>query len=358
LAERQDLIKIAVTGSYGKTSVKNFLFKMLSAKYSVLMTPESYNTPMGISKTVQGLDSTHEVFLAEMGARRVGDIKKLMKLISPDLSILTGINNQHLETFKKQENITREKCYAVNMLREGGTAVVPARLQGTPQLESVSGIRLLYVGGAEGGEVGQDADAVGALYGNISVCKDGTVFTLTLGGESFECYTPLLGDHNIENIALAAALAYELNVPPSDIVHAVKHLEAVPHRLQLIQGNGVRIIDDSFNGNPDGARSALKVLGMFCGRKIVVTPGLVELGEQEKTENRLLGAEIAEVADAVILIGKDRVEPLRGGLKDKGFAGQVYTYPSLKEAEENFKNVLKLGDTLLILNDLPDHYDE
>ena len=349
LAARPDLIKIAVTGSFGKTSVKNMLAGMLSEKYRVLVTPESYNTPMGISKTVKELDATHEVFIAEMGARRKGDIRRLMRIVRPEYAVLTGINDQHLQTFGSREAIVREKLRVLDVYTDEGIAVVSDTLAELPRISADPRTDILLAGSRPTSPV---------RYSDVAVCEDGSVFTLDLQGIRIECMTRLLGKHNIANITLAAAMAYSLGVSPERIADAVARLEPTPHRLQLIEGNGIKIIDDSFNSNPQGAACALEVLSLFNGRKVVVTPGMVELGEVENEENRRLGNALADVADVVMLVGKKRVQSIRRGLQEKGFDGTVLIYDTLSDAEEAFKGVLHIGDVLLLLNDLPDCYDE
>lgn len=349
LAARPDLIKIAVTGSFGKTSVKNMLYAMLSTKYNVLVTPESYNTPMGISKTVRNLDATHEVFIAEMGARRKGDIKRLMKIVRPEFAVLTGINDQHLETFGSREAIVKEKLRVLDVYGNEGLCVVSDTLADIPRVRDDPRTNILLAGENESSPV---------RCSDIAVCEDGSVFTLALQGMQTECATRLLGSHNILNITMAAAMAYSLGVSVEKIRDVVYSLEPTPHRLQLIEGNGIKIIDDSFNSNPQGARAALDVLALFAGRKVVVTPGMVELGELENEENYKLGTALAEVADVVMLVGKKRTRPIKRGLQEGGFSGRLEVYDTLSDAEEAFKGVLHIGDVLLLLNDLPDCYDE
>lgn len=340
-----NLLKIAITGSYGKTSVKNFLKELLDVKYKVLATPESYNTPMGISKTVKGLDISHQVFIAEMGARRVGDIKKLMKIVDPDISVLTGVNCQHLETFKTKENIVNEKLQVVKMLKNDGKAIVNGNLKHLIN-DKLGNVNIVYAG-AEG-------DLVWAS--DIAVGQDGSVFKLHFGDETYIAETRLIGSHNVENLAVASAVAYALGVSPKHIVERIATIEPVPHRLQLISRDVIRIIDDTFNGNPDGAEKALETLGYFEGRKVVVTPGLVELGENEIAENQLLGERISKVADVVALIGGKRSDYIKRGLGD--FQGEVLHFDTLNEAQKSFKDFIHIGDTILLLNDLPDVYED
>lgn len=411
LSRQSGLLKIAITGSFGKTSVKNYLHAMLSQKYNVLTTPASFNTPMGIAKTVASLDGTQDIFIAEFGARRRGDIKKLMKIVSPQYTLLTGINSQHLETFKTEENIKLEKCRILH-IPKNGFCVANCKLRETVEqyiaskhissdvifggyIETKDTVRAqnaLYDGQNDGfenfdngsnfenafNEDGDfkdgfekcdarsplpDKDAVDGsnfrIYArNVRADENGTAFELVADGRGYSVRTALLGKHNIENILLAASMAYELGVEIIYIVDAIENLQPVPHRMQLIYGNGIKIIDDSFNSNPDGAECALDTLKMFEGRKVVLTPGLVELGGKETEENYRLGRKMSETCDLALLVGTKRTDPIKRGLLDGGYGGEIHIYESLKSAEEDFVNRLNVGDVLLILNDLPDIYDE
>ena len=193
---------------------------------------------------------------------------------------------------------------------------------------------------------------------DICVSENGSEFDIVIGEDVYHARTRILGIHNVQNIMLAVAMAYKLGVEMPFILNAIENLEPVAHRQQLIKGNGVNVIDDSFNSNPDGAKFALMTLAMFNTRKVVVTPGLVELGSREVEENRLLGKRIADVADVVLLICNERTEPILRALKESEFGGEIKRYDSLAACEKDFVNTLKLGDTLLILNDLPDIYDD
>ncbi len=346
LQSNSDLIKIGITGSFGKTSVKNFLRELLEIKYRVLSTPESYNTPMGISKAVGSLDPSHEVFIAEMGARRVGDIKKLMKLVKPEIGILTGVNTQHLATFRTQENIFKEKIKVLSMLPFDGAGFVNSSLSREMQEAGSNLQRSIIFAGREGD----------VCVSDVATCSDGTVFNLHFGDEVVAISTKLIGSHNVENLALASAVAHYMGVKIEHIAEKISHIEPVPHRLQLMSRNGIRIIDDTFNSNPDGARIAIETLGHFSGRKVVITPGLVELGETENQENFVLGEEISKVADVVVLVGGRRTEYILKGLGD--FSGKIFRFETLEEAQKSFKDFLHMGDVVLLLNDLPDIYED
>lgn len=331
-----DITVVGITGSYGKTGVKNILKTILSKKYEVLATPASYNTPLGIARTVNGNDlPAGGVFIAEMGARNVGDIKELCALCPPDWSIITGICAQHLESFKSLEAIISTKG-----------EIIPATKNDCFVAADAYG----YFKDA-GGKV-KACDCVSDV---VSDCT-GTGFTLTLGGGSVKVKTKLLGAHSAANIGLCAQAAYALGVSLNDIAAAIGELEFTEHRLQLLEANGVNILDDGYNSNVEGAKAAIKVLRSFGGNKICVTPGLVELGVLEESENRQLGCELVGL-DYIILVGETLVEAVRNGyLEAGGDAEKLTVVPTLQIAQDKIAQIIKKGDCVLFLNDLPSKY--
>ncbi len=333
--ERSDCIKVGITGSFGKTSVKHYAHAMLSEKFSVISTPASFNTPMGIARTVkeQGLDC--DVFLAEMGARRAGDIAQLCALVRPGYGVVTGICPQHIETFGSLEGIKKEKGelvrYAEKTVLGKSAADIPAK----------SALR-----------EGEDFAAE-----NIVLSAEGTEFDLRLFGERVHIRTGLLGRHAAEDTALAAALCYALGMTAEEIARAAERLRPVPHRLQLLKENGLCILDDSYNSNIEGAKNAAEVLALFGGKRYVVTPGLVELGALEEEVNEKLGAALAGADAEIILVGETLVLPVRRGyLGAGGEEARVRIVPTLQRAQELLSKELAAGDAVLFLNDLPDIY--
>ncbi|MEG1613101.1 MAG: UDP-N-acetylmuramoyl-tripeptide--D-alanyl-D-alanine ligase [Clostridia bacterium] len=345
---RPDLIKIGITGSFGKTSVKNILYKMLSIKYRVIATEGNYNTPLGIARTISKMDEYTEVFIAEMGARHIGDIKKLVDIVKPCYGILTGVTTQHLETFKSLDKIYHEKFSLLNHLPDCGLGV--ANSTGYDVLLAPKLSDNVSVIGGENSE---------AYAKNIITSSNGVSFTLVLCGNEYHTYTKLLGEHNIQNIVSASYLAYKLKVPAQNIISVIEDLQPIPHRLQIVRNCGLTIIDDTYNANPVGVVEALKVLNRFEGRKVVITPGMVELGALEYDENYKLGIKLAEVANLVILLGRERIMPIQKGLADNLYdSANVRVFRNLFEAETQFSKLLKDGDVVLFLNDLPDSYNE
>ncbi len=331
-----DIKIIGITGSYGKTSTKLILTSILSGKYRVLSTPRSHNTPMGVALTINGAElEGYDFFIAEMGARHVGDIAELCELFPPDYSAITGICSQHLESFGSEENIVRAKAEILAYTKK--SAVISPDCFGlfsSYECEKIA------------------ADCVS----DIEATCDGTEFTLTLGGESLRVKTKLLGRHSAENIGLAAAIAFAAGMTLKEIAGAVDKIDFIEHRLQLIKSGGVNILDDGYNSNVKGAAAALEVLKSFGGSKIVVTPGLVELGILEESENRRLGERLAGL-DYVILVGETLIQPVKEGyLAAGGDADRLIIKPTLNDAQEQLKSILKNGDTVLFLNDLPDIY--
>ena len=346
-----DVIRIGITGSFGKTSVKEILNTVLSQKFRVLSTPASYNTPMGIALTVKGLDSTHDIFIAEMGARNKGDIKELADMIKPDIGVLTGINNQHLESFGSIEAIKDTKYELFEGLKKGGKAFFSSANEGSKELsDRFKGEKYLAGGGGEG-------DFVYAT--DIVTDERGMNFTLNINGEPpVKCTTVLLGKHSVANVCLAAAVAYKLGLTPEEIAAGVNRIPALKHRLELLPNNkNIVIIDDSYNSNEDGTKAAMEVLDTFKGRKIVLTPGLVELGKMENVVNLEFGKRLARHADIVIVIGKHNAEMLINGLTDGGFLKENIMFAkSLNKGNALLNGIVKDGDVVLFENDLPDNY--
>ena len=348
---------IGITGSYGKTSTKYILNSMLSQKFNVLMTPDSYNTPMGICKVIRNqLKPDHEIFIVEMGAYKKGDIAELCRLVYPEIGILTAVGAQHLERFKSIENIARTKYELIESLPRDGIAVFNDDNEICSELAKKTTIKVARYAADRLDE------NIELTARKIENTRRGLAFIIEkFSGETCKVETKLLGRNNVYNILAAATVALECGLTLEDISQAAKLLEPIPHRLQLISGaGGVTVIDDGFNANPVGARAALEVLEEFNdGKKILVTPGMVELGNMEFDENRAFGVEAANVCDFVILVGPLQTEPILEGLKTAGFPKEkVLVVESLPQASESLKKILKSGDVVLFENDLPDSYSE
>lgn len=347
------LIKIGITGSWGKTSAKFMLETILSERYRVLVTPGSFNTSMGVTRVVrERLAPEHQVFIAEMGARHRGDIKLLCKLVRPRYGILTSVGPQHLETFRTQENILKEKFELARAIPQDGAMV----------FASDGGLNdSLYEKCACPKHLcGMRAEGMGLQARDIEIGPWGSRFTMTDGGAEVRCETKVLGSHNIYNLLAAATMARLLGMDLETIARGARRIQPVEHRLQLLDtAGGVTVIDDAFNANPVGARAALDVLRQFPGRRVIVTPGFVELGSEEAKYNRVLGEAMAESVDVAVLVGRRHTAPIVEGLREKGFDDKnLHIFASLKEASAHLSTAMRPGDVVLYENDLPDNYQE
>lgn len=346
------LIRIGITGSFGKTSVKNFLHTILSEKYSVCASPLSYNTPMGMTRTIlEELNPTHQVLIAEMGARKVGDIAELCDIIQPKFGIITMIGQQHLATFGNLDNIKKTKAELYKSLPKDGFCVFNADTP--PAADMYKDCKC----GKSKISVCKKADVWAESIQNTS---DGTKFLLCVkGSEPIKCQTKLLGIHNITNLLLCVPLALKLGLTLNEVVRGIDKVVPVEHRLQLVKApNDVLILDDTYNASIEGSSRALQVLGMFDKRrKIVITPGLVELGTMERLANYEFGERIARVADLVIIVNETHYLSIRQGLLDSGFPeSSIHKADTVQAAQNILKEILRKSDVVLWENDLPDNY--
>ena len=353
LASFKNLKVIGITGSYGKTSTKHFLKEILSQKYNVYSSPSSFNTPMGLSKVIlKELSQEHQIFIAEMGATRKGDIKEICDFVKPNVAVLTGVGNQHLKTFQTLENIKNTKYELIESLNEQDNAYFNINSNDMQNLYDkcnlVNKKRVVL------NDQNQDFTCF-----DIVANDKGLAFKMKLKTEIIDCKTKVLGDHNIENILLASVIAYDLGVTPKMIARAISKLKSVNHRLELSKAqNGVIILDDSFNSNVSGTKQALKTLSYFTNkRKVIVTPGLVELGDIEAELNEQFGKDIAQICDIAIIVNTHNKKAIESGLLSQNFdENNIYFVDTLRDAVKLFETVLKHGDVVLLENDLPDNY--
>lgn len=353
LASMPDLKVVAITGSYGKTSTKFMLRDLLKERFNVCSTPGSYNTPMGICKVINNdLQSHHQILILEMGARYEGNIQELCNIARPDISVVTNVGVAHLETFGSQDVIAREKGTLVRNLESGGLAVLNADDVRVSQMGSgLSDIKRMLAG-LENGYI---------RGGNISYDTSGMEFDVTVGDETQHFQTKLLGTHNVQNLLLAVGVAHHFGIRLKTMALAAAKMEPVEHRLELKQQGELFVIDDAFNSNPVGAKNAVETLAQFkSGKRIIITPGMIELGEIEEKENRKFGAAIGKAnLDLVILVGEERAQPILEGIRQEDTtAMNVRVVNSLFEANELVKKHAQSGDVILYENDLPDVYNE
>ncbi len=353
LASMPDLKVIAITGSYGKTSTKFMIRDLLKERFNICATPGSYNTPMGICKVINNdLQAHHQILILEMGARYEGNIQELCDIAKPDIAVITNVGVAHLETFGSQEVIAREKGTLVDNLEAGDMAVLNADDERVARMgNNRDEIERILVGLKSGQVRGS----------NISYDTSGMEFEVSIDEETEGFKTKLLGAHNVQNLLLAVGVAHHFGIRLKTMALAAADIEPVEHRLELKQRGDIFVIDDAFNSNPVGAKSAVEILGQFnSGQRIIITPGMIELGEIEAEENRKFGEAIGKASlDLVVLVGEERAKPILEGIKaiDTN-AMNVRVVNSLHEANELVQKHARPGDVILYENDLPDVYNE
>lgn len=343
-----ELLILGVTGSYGKTSVKSYLGALLNAGFDTLITPESFNTPMGVVRTVrENLRSTHEIFVCEMGARHVGDIKELCDLVHPKHGVITAVGNQHLESFRTHENIRKTKYELADALPEDGKLFVNWDCEAIR--ENPPARPYITYGLSEG----CDYRAV-----DMELTLSGTAFTVEFpDGTSRRYRMPLIGEHSVLNVTGAIAVCHSFGIHPSALVPALRKLKSVPHRMELRPGP-ITYIDDAYNSNPAGCKAALDTLARFDACRILVTPGMVELGSAWEAENKAFGRHAAHVCDLCVLVGIREAEPIKAGLLEAGFPEErIAVVSSLQEGLARVNGFYSEKKKVVLLeNDLPDNY--
>lgn len=357
LKSMNNLKVIGITGSYGKTSSKNILNDILKIKFNCLATPKSINTFNGLMITINNkLSKLDDIFIAEMGAYVKGEINGLCKLVNPKYGIITSIGNAHLATFGSEQNIIDGKMELIEYLPSDGIGVLNKDdlKQKNYKIKNKNKCKIIWIG--------IDNKDVDVNASNIKCNSKGTSFTVKFKDieKTYDFETKLLGKHNVYNILASIALGYEFGISIKNLQQAVKKVKPVEHRLELKKLGDFYQIDDAYNSNPIGAKNALDVLDLMKGTKVVVTPGMIELGEKEEEYNREFGRQISEVADKVILIGEKRTKPIKQGLIDKKFdEDNIYVLNDVRDAYVLINKFKEKNDLYALFeNDLPDTYTE
>lgn len=363
LKKMPDMRIIGITGSYGKTSVKYYLETLLKSKFNVVKTPASFNTPMGIVKTIrEDIKPDTEIFLCEMGARKVGEIKELCDIAHPDDGVITSIGPQHLETFLSMENIVSTKYELGDAVNQKGNGRLFLNMDCDyvrNNCEKYKDIVPYYVNGKK--ETKNPELFINGYYAtDVKVNDIGTEFTMHTPNGEIETYQmKLIGAHNVINVVGAIAVANIYGIPLNKLKTQVRRLRPAPHRLSIIPKGNITIIDDAYNSNPVGSKAAVETLAMFSGVKILITPGMVELGDKEEEYNKAFGNYAAECCDYVALVGEKHTKPIYEGLIEKSFdKNKIFVCERLSEAME-FVTKINAEDKkkfVLLENDLTDNY--
>ncbi len=354
-----DPMVVAMTGSFGKTSIKHILGHVLAARDHTLITPGSVNSPLGVTRIIrERLTSKHVYFVAEMGAYGVGSIRRVCQIAPPKLSMLSTIGPAHYERFKSLEEVARAKIeIAEEAIKNGGRFITPAALM---QYEAVKAF------------VAAHPDRVilcgpGAPYEMLAkrMTRTGVEADIRAGEQTATLAAPIYGLHQADNVFLAAVAALEVGMPLADVVSALASTPQITHRCEVKPSPaGPIIIDDSYNANPSGFLAALEVLDSLKregGRRIVLTPGMVELGALHDAEHRRLGEAVARRADLLVAVTPERIAALIEGYEAALDAPpdetRLRTFASFSAARAWLDRDLHPEDVVLIENDLPDLYE-
>ena len=353
IASMPNMKRIGITGSYGKTTSKNVLNDILSTSFNTTPTPLNYNTAYGVINAINNyLDKFSDIFIVEMGTLKRGDIKKIANIAKPEYGILTKIGVAHLETLGSQENIQKEKFSLIESLPDDGVAVLNRDDELQVNYKLKSKCKVIWIG------IDNDADIMAT---NIKLSHEGSTFDCVIKNNPkvYHFQTKLLGKTNIYNILAGIALGLEFGIKDEKLEMAVRRVKPTEHRLELKKYRDLYIIDDAYNSNPVGSKMACEVLGLMPGKKIMVTPGMIDLGNEQDELNEKFGEYIAAVADEVILVGEHQTKPIYEGLMKKKFKEKnIHVINDVKEA---FPLALKLKDKdtyVLLENDLPDIFNE
>lgn len=351
---------IGIAGSYGKTSTKHIMAQLLAPHKRTLPTPKSFNTLMGITRTInENLEPKHELFIVEMDAYNTGEIAQMCKLVEPQVGVITSVGPQHLERFGSLERIADALYELVASLPTASPVVIYGG-ENTSALLAERANRAGYRVVRYGLESESDT-SFDVVASNIVVDERASHFTWRWDAEGleFRVSIPLLGQHNILNVSAALTVVHLLGLPVAQAARDAIRLEPTQHRLQLIPSQGgITVIDDSYNANPVGVHNGLDVLAQMRGNaKILVTPGMVELGNVEEAENKRFGEHAAQVCKHVILVGEQQTKPIFAGLQESGFPSEsIHVVNTLEEVTATLGQIAKPGDVVLFANDLPDTY--
>ena len=345
---------VGITGSYGKTSSKNIINDILNVKLNSFATPKSFNTPYGLINSINNyLDKFNDIFIAEMGAFRIGEIKQNCKIVKPKYGIITTIGEAHLESFGSRENIMKGKFELVESLPKDGLAILNGDDEYQLKYKIKNKCDVLWIG--------IDNKDVDLYATNIKLSGSGTTFDCVFKGDKkkYTFNTKLLGKHNVYNILAGILLGKQLGLSIEELKRGVSSVKTIEHRLELKKYGHINIIDDAYNSNPVGSKMAVEVLGLMEGTKIIVTPGMIELGAKQYELNHKFGEYISKVCDYAILIGEKQTKPIFDGLLDNNFdKKKIFVLNDVRDAFPLMNRLASKDTYVLLENDLPDLFNE
>src|SRR3989338_1933258 len=345
----ENLKVVAITGSFGKTSTKDILYALLWKKYRVVKTPTSFNTKLGVSQTIfEDIKENTDIFISEVGAYKRGEIAEIVRIIEPKIGIITALGPQHLERFGSLDNIVQAKFELIEGLDSRAMGILNKNYKELVSLANGAKCKMLFYGSSDSDFRASD----------IKVTLNGTSFLISTPKGTTDMHIPLIGEHHVYNFLAAAAAALELGLSLDEVKDRATKLLPTPHRLEVTKNGKYTLIDNSFNSNLESARSSFRLFASLdAPRKIIITPGLVELGRIAEVVNKDFIAAASKVADEIIIVGQSNKNYLEDGLKEAKFAPKaVHFADSTQKALILANEIAKKGSLVLIENDLPDQY--
>lgn len=342
---KHSAVKIAIAGSYGKTSMREILKSVIGTGKRVAAATGSINTPLGIAGFVRTLQGDEEVLIFELGEYYPGDIKRLCQMINPSIGVITGVNEAHFEKFG---SVKAAAATIFELAEHLGDA--PLYLNGENEVSRQR---------ARKGDIVYSREQVGRwLISDAATSLEGTVFTMRAGDEEIRARSKLLGLHMVGPVAAAAVVAKSIGLTAGQIEQGIGETRPFVHRLEPRRDvSGVITLDDSYNGNPDGVRAIIEFLKQIQARRWYVTPGLVEVGERSEAVHREIGELLAQARIEKVVLIRNSVTPyIEAGLQNSGYRGDIVWYENALEAYAALPHLTLPGDVVVLQNDWPDQY--
>lgn len=334
---------VGITGSVGKTSTKDMIASVLDQKYRVLKTQGNFNNEIGLPLTIFNLESIHEAAVIEMGMSGFGEISRLTAIACPDVAVITNIGLSHIEKLGSRNNILKAKLEILEGLDEDGLVV----LNGDDDLLSTQIGKLGYRTVSYG--LSENNDYQARNVENLG--EEGTTFIIELSGNSYVIHVPVPGIHNVYNALAAIAVAIELGVTIEKAVEGIKEFCPGNMRLNIINHNGIKIINDAYNASPNSMEAAINVLFDIKqqGRTVAVLGDMLEMGDWAPEAHRGVGKYARDKGiDYIITVGKAAADIANGALKAGATEESINVFDSNEKAVEFLKSFLKQDDTVLV----------
>lgn len=334
---------VGITGSVGKTSTKDMVSCVLSKQYKVLSTQGNFNNEIGVPLTVFNLDSSHEAAVIEMGMSGFGEISRLTSIVKPDIAIITNIGLSHIEKLGSRKNILQAKMEILEGLSGKGLVILNGDDKLLYGLKGLISFRTVFYGMEEGFDY--------QAYNVQSLGEQGTVFDIAIGNKDYRVHIPVPGVHNVYNALAGIAAGVELGIPADKMIQGIEEYTPGKMRLNLINHNGIKIINDAYNASPQSMEAAINVLKEVSatGRSIAVLGDMLELGEMSLDSHRHVGSfAVAKGVDYILTVGESGKNIAHGAIEAGANTDKVISFKDNNEAAEFLTSFIKPGDVILV----------